>query len=207
LGLWSRDENNEPLEPPSLDSDFLKQAVEAMTNPVIVIDTFATFHNGDENDNAVVGRTCRNLRYLTNLGATVLVIHHTGKNPTSKYRGASAMEGAVDLGLKIVGTTDDEGLLTKIEVQTFKTRIGNGKPIVYKMENGIPVRVTATSADRLMDFLQRNAGLTKEKFEDMARKAGFRRSVVRSFVERGIVGGTVSYEKRKLSVKTKHVRQ
>lgn len=57
-----------------------------------------------------------------------------------------------------------------------------------------------------MDFLQRNPGLTKEKFEDMARKAGFRRSVVRSFVERGIVGGTITYEKRKLSIKTKDVR-
>lgn len=119
-GLWSRDENNEPLEPPSLDSDFLKEAVQTMKNPVVVIDTFATFHSGDENDNAVVGKTFKSLRYLTNLGATVLVIHHTGKNPTSKYRGASAMEGAVDLGLKVVGTTDDEGLLTKIEVQTFK---------------------------------------------------------------------------------------
>jgi hypothetical protein len=86
-----------------------------MTNPVIVVDTLATFNRGDENDNAMVGATFRHLRYLTNLGATVIVIHHTGKNPTSKYRRASAMEGAVDVGLKVVGTPDDEGLLTRIE--------------------------------------------------------------------------------------------
>ena len=90
-----------------------------------MIGTFATFHHGDENFNAVVNATLKFLRCLTNLGATVIVIHHTGKNPTSEYRGASAMKAAVDLGLKVVGTTDDEGLLT---LSVIKTEVGKKKP-------------------------------------------------------------------------------
>ena len=79
-GLWTKDAHGEPLEPPYPDSDFLREAVRQMKNPVVVFDTFATFSSGDENDNAVVGATFKRLRHLTNLGATVLVIHHKGKN-------------------------------------------------------------------------------------------------------------------------------
>lgn len=123
--------------------------------------------NGDENDNAVVCATLKRLRHLTNLGATVLVIHHKGKNAGSKYRGASAMEGVVDAGVEVVGTIQ-EGQLTRIEVQTFKTRIGDGKPIVYGMKDGIPHRETATFKEVLLDLARRNPGSSKEKFEEMA---------------------------------------
>jgi hypothetical protein len=128
-GLWTKDENGEPLEPPYPGSDFLRDAVQTMSNPVLVFDTFATFSSGDENDNALVGATFKHFRHLTSLGATVLVIHHTGKSADSNSRGASAMEGAVDAGIKVVGTIE-EGKLARIEVETFKTRIGDGKPIV-----------------------------------------------------------------------------
>jgi hypothetical protein len=112
-GLWTKDAHGEPLEPPYPDSAFLKEAVRQMKNPVVVFDTFATFSSGDENDNAVVGATFKRLRHLTNLGATVLVIHHKGKNAASKYRGASAMEGAVPLrhyGLAVGITAEVNGL-------------------------------------------------------------------------------------------------
>jgi KaiC/GvpD/RAD55 family RecA-like ATPase len=201
-GLWSKDANGEPLEPPYPDSDFLKEAVRQMQNPVLVFDTFATFSNGDENDNAVVGATFKRLRHLTNLGATVLVIHHKGKNAASKYRGASAMEGAVDAGVEVVGTVE-EGQLTRIEVQTFKTRIGDGKPIVYGMRDGIPHRETATFQEVLLDLARRNPGISKEKFEEAARDAGFRRSTIRDFIDHAIVAGQLKYESRKLYVKAK----
>jgi RecA-family ATPase len=128
-GLWNRDATGDPLEPPYPDSEFLVEAVKKMKNPVIVFDTFATFSDCDENDNTAVGKVFKRFRHLTNLGATIIVIHHKGKNAASKYRGASAMEGAVDAGVEVVGTVE-EGQLTRMEVQTFKTRIGDGKPII-----------------------------------------------------------------------------
>jgi hypothetical protein len=128
------------------------------------------------------------------------------------------MEGAVDAGVEVVSTMQD-GLITSIEVQTcvsarnslkvaptaalsfFKTRIGDGKPITYKMVDGIPVRFTATFSDLLFELLQRNPGLSKEKFEDLARKANFRRVTIREFLDQYIVAGKIKYENRKLSVK------
>ena len=203
-GLWTKDACGEPLEPPYPDSDFLKEAVRQMKNPVVVFDTFATFSNGDENDNAVVGATFKRLRHLTNLGATVLVIHHKGKNAASKYRGASAMEGAVDAGVEVIGTVE-EGRLTRIAVETFKTRIGDGKPIVYGIRDGIPYRETATFQEVLLDLARRNPGISKEKFEEAARNAGFRRSTIRDFIDQGIVAGQLKYDKRKLYAKAKQL--
>jgi KaiC/GvpD/RAD55 family RecA-like ATPase len=196
-GLWSKDENGESLEPPYPDSDFLRGAVRTMKTPVLVFDTLATFCSGDENDNSVMGATFKSLRYLANLGATVIVIHHTAKSEGSDYRGASAMEGAVDALIKVVGTIE-EGKLTRMEVQTKKTRIGDGKTIVYGMVDGVPVRQTETFQDRLFELIKRNPGLSKEKFEEVARKAGFRRSTIRDFLDSWLVAGKLKYENRKL---------
>jgi hypothetical protein len=62
------------------------------------------------------------------------------------------MEGAVDSPLKVVGTIE-ERLLTRINIHTFKSRIGDGKPVVYDVVNGIPQRKTTTTTDRLLDLL------------------------------------------------------
>jgi KaiC/GvpD/RAD55 family RecA-like ATPase len=199
-GLWSKDENGEPLEPPYPDSVFLRDAVKEMKNPVLVFDTLATFCTGDENDNSIMGATFKSLRYLANLGATVIMIHHTPKGDGSDYRGASAMEGAVDALIKIVSTIE-EGKLTRMEVQTKKTRIGDGKSIVYGIVDGVPVRQTATFQDMLFELLKRNPGLSKEKFEDVARRSGFRRGTIRDFIDNGTTAGKIKYESRKLYVK------
>jgi hypothetical protein len=113
------------------------------------------------------------------------------------------MVGAVDIGWKIEGTIED-GKLVRIEVKNFKSRLADGKPIVYAMKDGIPHRETATFADILRDLLRRNPGLTKDKFEEVARKAGFRRGTIRDFIEKGIISGQLQYEKRRLSVKVKN---
>jgi len=202
-GLWTKDANGEPLEPPYPASDFLKDAVQKMQNPVLVFDTFATFSTGDENDNALVGATFKHLRHLTNLGS-----HCPGDPPYRQKRRfqASTAPCIADaprlFGIKVVGTIQ-EGKLTRIEVETFKTRIGDDKPIVYGMCDGVPRRETATFTDILFDLVRRNPGLSKEKFEDVAKRSGFRRSTVRDFIDNGIVSGTLKYEKCKLLVKSK----
>jgi len=171
-----------------------------MNSPVIVIDTLATFSGCDENDNTAVGNMFKHLRALTNIGATVIIIHHTTKNGESNYRGASSMEGAVDCGLKITANIE-EGLINTIEVNMFKSRLGDGKPILYRMVNDLPERMTSTTTEFLMQLLEQNPGLTKEKFEDVARKANYKRLTVREFIEHGQVGGTIIYRNHQLYVK------
>jgi hypothetical protein len=175
--------------------------VKVTKNPVIVFDTFASFSTADENDNAAMGAVFKTFRSLTNLGATVIVIHHTTKDGQSDYRGASAQAGAIDVGLRITSDIVD-GRIQNMTVTTFKTRLGDGKPIHYKMdENGIPVRQTMTVNDVLFDLLKNNQGFTKEKFEDLAKKANFRRATVRDFLDKYIVSGKIKHENRKLSIK------
>jgi KaiC/GvpD/RAD55 family RecA-like ATPase len=201
-GLWVKDDKGQPLEPPFPDSKVIKEWIKTAKNPVIVFDTFASFSTADENDNAAIGVVFKTFRGLANLGATVLIIHHTTKDGQSDYRGASVQEGAVDAGLRVVSDIV-EGRIQTITVHTFKTRLGDGKPIFYKMDdNGIPVRQTKRFEDILFDLLQQNPGLTKEKFEDLARRtANIRQKTTREFITNNLVAGKIKYEKRALSVK------
>ncbi|WP_158078574.1 AAA family ATPase [Microbulbifer mangrovi] len=64
---------------------------------LIIFDTLARNMEGDENSNKDMSdfiTACDNLREVT--GASVLVVHHTGKSEAKTARGASALRGACD---------------------------------------------------------------------------------------------------------------
>lgn len=75
---------------------------------LIVIDTMAqTVMGGDENsanDMGAVAQKCTNLANRT--GATVLLIHHTGKDEAKGMRGSTALKGAADTVLRV---TNNDG--------------------------------------------------------------------------------------------------
>ncbi len=80
----------------------------------ILIDTLAmSFAGGDENGkdmNAVVN----NLRLICNAtGASVLLIHHLGKDPSKGARGHSSLWGAMDSELVITGQTGRRTITVK----------------------------------------------------------------------------------------------
>lgn len=81
---------------------FINDLANAGVHPnLVVIDTFARSAVGvDENSNSSVGlfvEACRLLK--EELGAGVLLVHHTGKSGT--IRGATALHGAVDCAVTI----------------------------------------------------------------------------------------------------------
>lgn len=202
-GLWTTEPNSDtPMEPPVAKDDQLFNTLHAFVvkhpKMIVFIDTLAAFSDCDENDNNAINATFKQLRRLTSLGCTTFVIHHTTKNGQSDYRGASSMAGAIDVGLRVESAIVD-GKIATMELHTFKTRMGDGQTIFYKMVGGIPQRVNVTSDDRLYETLQSNPGLSKEKFTDLAmEKFGYRRGTVRSFLDHGIVAGMIRYEKQKL---------
>lgn len=65
---------------------------------LVVIDTFArSFAGGDENSAMDVGEFILSLDMIRKLtGATVLLVHHVGKNSGKQARGSSALSGAAD---------------------------------------------------------------------------------------------------------------
>lgn len=80
---------------------------------VIPIDTFARNFGGDENSAADVGRFVREVdRHLRlSWNASVLILHHSGKDSERGARGSSALKGAVDVEYEL-SRNAKEGLIT-----------------------------------------------------------------------------------------------
>jgi hypothetical protein len=69
---------------------------------LIVLDTMAASHTGDENSTKDMGifiGLCKHISKHT--GAMVLVVHHTGKDDTKGLRGSSAIYAAADVVIEV----------------------------------------------------------------------------------------------------------
>ena len=87
-------------------------AAEARQAPaLIVVDTLARCFGGDENSATDIGAFVANLDALRHRwNATVLVVHHSGKDSTRGARGSTALRGAVDAEYRV--TKDAAGVVT-----------------------------------------------------------------------------------------------
>ncbi|WP_445005494.1 helicase RepA family protein [Halomonas mongoliensis] len=87
-------------------------AAEAGQAPaLIVVDTLARCFGGDENSATDIGAFVANLDALRHRWrATVLVVHHSGKDTTRGARGSTALRGAVDAEYRV--TKDPAGVVT-----------------------------------------------------------------------------------------------
>jgi putative DNA primase/helicase len=95
---------NDPIQCQIFESLCL-DAAEAIGEPIklIVIDTLARSFAGEENSATDMGafvRACDKIRAAT--GATVLVVHHSGKDADKGARGSSALRAACDFEYKVV---------------------------------------------------------------------------------------------------------
>jgi len=95
---------NKPLEC-QIFVDLCLAAAKAINEPIklIVVDTLARSFEGEENSATDMGafvRACDNIRAST--GATVLVVHHSGKDADKGARGSSALRAACDFEFKVV---------------------------------------------------------------------------------------------------------
>ena len=70
---------------------------------LIVVDTLARcFSGGDENETADMGRFVESAdRLRQDTGATVLVLHHSGKDEEREERGSSVLRGAADTVMRL----------------------------------------------------------------------------------------------------------
>ena len=65
---------------------------------VLIIDTLALAMSGfgDENSSATMGKVVDKLRQIRDLGTTVIVVHHSGKDLSKGLRGHNSLEAAAD---------------------------------------------------------------------------------------------------------------
>jgi hypothetical protein len=91
-------------------AEAVKQIAEATgESPVlIVIDTMARNFGGDENSATDVGQFIRNVDALRrHWKATVLIVHHSGKDGERGARGSSALKGAADAEYEVSRSNED----------------------------------------------------------------------------------------------------
>lgn len=75
---------------------------------IVVVDTLAqVMPGGDENSSEAMGNVLRNCKLLhKQTGALVLLVHHSGKDPTKGARGWSGLKGALDVEIEITRQDD-----------------------------------------------------------------------------------------------------
>jgi len=154
--------------------------------PLIVIDSQIAFQDGRESDSNDIRAFYAPLRRLTYSGATVIVLHHTGKGETTKeFRGSNDIKAIVDVGFTVsnAGVT----VLTKLSLTAFKARVSVHGELAFNYVDGdfVPQNLIEAKNDNLTQLLRTNPSITKSDFEKMAMEARFSRSDVRNFIDTG----------------------
>ncbi len=163
--------------------------------PVIIVDSFIAFFDGDENSSSEVRPFMHFLRRLADLGATILVLHHSGKGETSKeYRGSSDIKASVDVGYKLMNL-GDVSTLTTLRLTAFKARFTVEPETIFHYRDGefvLDTRPTMrTNEELLQQLLIENPRIRTGDFESLAGPKGVSRSRARRFLQDGVAKGTI----------------
>jgi len=189
-----------PEEAPQPDSPIVLDWVRnCEPRPLVIVDSLAGFHGGDQNDAGEMRAFMHRCRRLADLGATPLLIHHDGKAETARdYRGSSDFKAAIDMGFH-VSNLGDVGRLGKLVLRPFKSRFGLSGEVVYEYADGRLTRAESADArqavtDQLVSLLRTNPGVSAKRFEDLANKGGLGRNRARTFLNGGILSGSIRRE-------------
>lgn len=110
--------------------------------PVVIFDSFVSFHPGNEQDATETRKYMDAFRGLASLGATVILIHHTGKSEGSKvYRGSSDIRASVDV---LYVLKAKRPLLQQLELKPDKVREGALETIQITLDEMKFVQVEKT---------------------------------------------------------------
>jgi hypothetical protein len=141
-GSWNEDPPPKPDD--SRIIDFARRS-----RPLLIWDSLVEFAGCDEHSSTDIRAFMNKFRLLANLGATVIILHHTGKTATSKqYRGSSDIKASVDMAYLVTGTPRD-GKLHQLVMEPFKSRIAPVGIVAMEFREGqgfTPVEVRSSTA-------------------------------------------------------------
>lgn len=126
--------------PNLLSSDTDKLAESIGKAGLIILDTMAASHSGDENSAKDMGlflAACKDLSLRT--GAMVLAVHHTGKEESKGMRGSSALFAGADFVMEVFKNEKEHGaMLSKSRDDVTGTSFGFGlrRVVVGRDEEG-----------------------------------------------------------------------
>ena len=165
--------------------------------PLVVVDSVRAFHGGDENDSALMRAFLQQSRGLADVGATVLLTHHTGKSDTAQdFRGSSDFKASIDAGY-CQSNYGAAGRLGLVRLRCFKSRFGFAGEIVYHYSDGQfvqdqdPDSPSTTMAKQLGSILRANPGIGAREFDHLALKEGVSRASARNWLNDGVLSGDI----------------
>jgi hypothetical protein len=167
--------------------------------PLVIVDSLSGFFDGDQNDAGEMRSFLHRCRRLADMGASVAVIHHSGKAETARdYRGSSDFLAAIDQAFHCT-SFGDGGRLDKIVLRAYKSRLGFAGELIYQYADGRFIREDAaevgqTITEQLTVLLRLNPGVTAKGFEDLANERGLGRNRARGFLGDGIRCKAVRFE-------------
>jgi hypothetical protein len=168
--------------------------------PLIIIDSFIAFFEGDENSATEVRAFFNGLRGLVAMGATIIVLHHSGKGENTKeYRGSSDFKGSVDVGYVLTNLGDSSRLST-LRLKAFKQRLAVMPEMILHYHEGggfeMDSRGPSVPISEIMrQLLVENPGVTAAEFERLTTEKGMAVKRARGFLSSGIESGAIRQEK------------
>ena len=104
---------------------------------LIIYDSLIEFHSGSEQSSTETREFMRYFRALAHFGASVVILHHTGKSDTAKlYRGSSDIKAAVDTAYLLARTTLETQELSGLSMTCFKSRLAPPQDFGMIFEKG-----------------------------------------------------------------------
>jgi hypothetical protein len=185
-----------PDEPPMPDSNLVLD-FGRRNAALVVIDTLIRFHGGEESSASDTAAFMARCRKLAATGAAVVLLHHTGKSPTSSdYRGSSDIAGAVDTAYALEATEGAKGL-DSLKLRCFKFRVGEApEPLHLKLDDGRFAITSDPSADAhktkfaaAIEIVRNEPGISTARLIEGIRRTGAGRNeaerIIRAAVEAG----------------------
>ncbi|MBS1876827.1 MAG: AAA family ATPase [Acidobacteria bacterium] len=175
----------EPAPHPPSSPNILIHAKEH--RPLIVFDSLVAFHTGSEQDASETRRHMQMYRDLASAGASVVVLHHTGKAETSRqYRGSSDIKAAVDSAWLLESLSEVSEGIKSLRLTPYKSRIALAEPVRFEFSGTVftvssercetnrevierIVRDNPTASEREIVMLARGAGVTKQRAEQLLK--------------------------------------
>ena len=146
---------------------------------LIIYDSLIEFHPGSEQSSTDTRAFMRHFRKLAYLGATVIILHHTGKSETSKqYRGSSDIKAAVDTAYLLECPTQQPEELRELSMNCFKARLAPGKDFGMRFQRGRgfvcsdAYRTTRTVAEIIVEILTTNPDCIQRRIIELGHSMG-----------------------------------
>jgi hypothetical protein len=188
LTVWGGWNLSPPVGPQnSLVIEFARQH-----KGVIIYDSLIEFHPGSEQSSTETRAFMRFFRALANLGATVIVLHHTGKAETSKlYRGSSDIKAAVDMAYVLARPAQESEELGKLSMICFKARLAPGRNFSMEFKKGqgfIPCeafKLTRTAIEIISEILEENPSSNQTEILTLAKGLGCTKRQIENCLKTG----------------------